>query len=191
VSAIAPQSCADHVCLSQIASSMSKRRLVESCYGKHDVNRLALAQEVSAAGAEVRVTHLREIGSSAYMIDRGVVPADCAMVLHPSAGGTTWRSAMTHMTTGRLLNRTRRPPSLSSGRVETPRTATAPCEIRLQTTVHHGAARTSGASHSMVVPVCSKSPAVVFLPYSARKPRRCTASESFGRVVDFTSIGSR
>lgn len=83
------------------------------------------------------------------------------------------------------------PPFPSSGIVETPRTATAPCEIRLQTTVHHGAARTSGASHSMVVPVCSKSPAVVFLPYSARKPRRCTASESFGRVVDFTSIGSR
>lgn len=85
---------------------MSKRRLVEICYGKHDVNLLALAQEVSAARADVRVTHLREIGSSAYVIDRGAVPADCAMVLHPSAGGTTWRSAMTHMTTGRLLNRT-------------------------------------------------------------------------------------
>lgn len=85
---------------------MSTRRLVEICYGKHDVNLLALAQEVLAAGADVRVTHLREIGSSSYMIDRGEVPSDCAMVLHPSAGGTTWRSAMAQMTTSRLLNRT-------------------------------------------------------------------------------------
>ena len=57
-------------------------------------------------------------------------------------------------------------------------------------TFHHGAASTSGASHSSVLPVCSSSPARAFLPYSVRNVRRCVASASRGRVVDFTSIGS-
>ena len=58
-------------------------------------------------------------------------------------------------------------------------------------TLHHGAARTPGASHSSVLPVCRRSAARDFRPYSARKLRRWAASESRGRDEDFTSIGSK
>src|SRR5690606_1973432 len=59
----------------------------------------------------------------------------------------------------------------------------------LHTTLHHGTANTSGASHSSVLPECNRSPLRAFLPYSARKVRRCAQSASRGRAVAFTSIG--
>ena len=45
-----------------------------------------------------------------------------------------------------------------------------------QSAIHHGMARTLGASHSSVSPVCSSRPALAVSPYSARKMRRLAAS---------------
>jgi hypothetical protein len=59
----------------------------------------------------------------------------------------------------------------------------------LQSTRHQGTARMLGASHWIVLPAWSRSPARAVLPYSDRKARRPAASASRGRVVAFTSIG--
>ena len=58
-----------------------------------------------------------------------------------------------------------------------------------QTTRHQGAARTSGASHSVVSPACSSKPARTCPRYSARNVRRCRVSPRPGRRLALISKG--